>query len=73
MLFRSGEVANMIAGCFRTKLAAIEPASAIAVPTVTVGSDFATIYPNDVDRVLCPFSLDSDTVYVELVLTGKAA
>src|SRR5215510_7361170 len=31
-----GEVANMIAGAFRTKLAAIEPACAISVPTVTI-------------------------------------
>src|SRR5262245_8666771 len=45
-----GEVANMIAGTFRNKLAAIEPASAIAVPTVTIGSDFSTRYVSEVRR-----------------------
>ena len=68
-----GEVANMIAGTFRNKLAAIEPASAIAVPTVTIGSDFSTRYVSEVRRVLCPFDMDGtagDPVYVELILTG---
>src|SRR5262245_31594828 len=32
-----GEIANMIAGTFRTKLAAFEPACAISVPSVTMG------------------------------------
>ena len=66
-----GEVANMIAGAFRTKLAAIEPASAIAVPTVTIGSDFSTKYMSAVKRVLCPFQMDEQTLYVELILTGE--
>ena len=35
-----GEVTNMIAGAFRTRMAAFEDAWAISVPTVTVGSDF---------------------------------
>jgi chemotaxis protein CheX len=66
-----GEVANMIAGAFRTKLAATEPASAIAVPTVTIGSDFSTKYMSAVKRVLCPFRMDDQTLYVELILTGE--
>jgi chemotaxis protein CheX len=66
-----GEVANMIAGAFRTKLAAVEPASAIAVPTVTIGSDFSTKYMSAVKRVLCPFQMDAQTLYVELILTGE--
>ena len=66
-----GEIANMIAGAFRTKLAASEPASAIAVPTVTIGSDFSTKYMSAVKRVLCPFQMDSQTLYVELILTGE--
>ena len=65
-----GEVANMIAGAFRTKLAAIEPASAIAIPTVTIGSDFSTKYLSAAQRALCPFQMDSQTLYVELLLTG---
>ena len=66
-----GEIANMIAGAFRTKLAATEPASAIAVPTVTIGSDFSTKYMSAVKRVLCPFQMDAQTVYVELILNGE--
>ena len=66
-----GEIANMIAGAFRTKLAAVEPASAIAVPSVTIGSDFSTKYLSAVKRVLCPFQMDGRTLYVELILTGE--
>ena len=66
-----GEIANMIAGAFRTKLAAVEPASAIAVPTVTIGSDFSTRYGSAVKRVLCPFEMDAQTLYVELILNGE--
>jgi chemotaxis protein CheX len=66
-----GEIANMIAGAFRTKLAAVEPASAIAVPSVTIGSDFSTKYMSAVKRVLCPFEMGGKTLYVELILTGE--
>lgn len=66
-----GEIANMIAGSFRTKLAATEPPSAIAVPTVTIGSDFSTKYMSQVNRVLCPFDFDGEPIYVELILTGE--
>jgi chemotaxis protein CheX len=65
-----GEIANMIAGTFRNRLATIEPASAIAVPTVTVGSDFQTTYLSAVRRAVCPFEMDGQPVSVELVLTG---
>jgi chemotaxis protein CheX len=65
-----GEIANMIAGSFRTKLAAVEPASAIAVPTVTIGSDFCTRYGAHVKRVLFPFEMGDQPVCVELILTG---
>ena len=66
-----GEIANMIAGSFRTKLAAHEPPSAIAVPTVTIGSDFSMRYPALSNRVLCPFHFDGEPIYVELILTGE--
>ena len=66
-----GEIANMIAGSFRTKLAAIEPPSAIAVPTVTIGSDFSTKYMSQSHRVLCPFHMDGEAIHVELILTGE--
>jgi chemotaxis protein CheX len=65
-----GEIANMIAGSFRTKLAATEPASAIAVPSVTIGLDFCTRYGGNVRRVLCPFQMGEQSIYVELILTG---
>jgi len=66
-----GEVANMVAGTFRNKLAAFEPASAIAVPTVTMGSDFATTYLSAVRRARCPFDLEGQPLAVELILTGE--
>lgn len=65
-----GEIANMIAGSFRTKLAASEPASAISVPTVTIGSDFFTRYGGSVRRVACPFQMGDQPIYVELILLG---
>lgn len=66
-----GEVANMIAGAFRTKLAAHEPASAIAIPTVTVGSDFSTKYSADTARIVCPFRMGTQPLFIELILTGQ--
>ena len=68
-----GEVANMVAGTFRNKLAAIEPASAIAVPTVTIGSDFSTKYLSAVRRARCPFEMEGMPIAVELILTGEEA
>lgn len=68
-----GEVANMVAGTFRNKLAAIEPASAIAVPTVTIGSDFSTKYLSAVRRARCPFEMEGQAISVELILTGEEA
>ncbi|MGE0042569.1 MAG: chemotaxis protein CheX [Vicinamibacterales bacterium] len=66
-----GEVTNMIAGAFRTRMAEHGDAWAISVPTVTVGSDFYTKYVFDADRVLMPFKLDDSPVYVELILVKK--
>ena len=68
-----GEIANMVAGTFRNRLAAFEPASAIAVPTVTVGSDFSTMYISAVRRVRCPFQMNGHEISVELILTGEDA
>jgi chemotaxis protein CheX len=65
-----GEITNMIAGAFRTRLAAIEPPSAIAVPSVTVGSDFSTRYSGNIKRVVCPFRMGDELIHVELILTG---
>jgi CheY-specific phosphatase CheX len=64
---------HMIAGTFRNRLAAVEPTSAIAVPTVTVGSDFSTMYISAVRRVRCPFEMKGLSISVELILTGEDA
>lgn len=66
-----GEVTNMIAGTFRTRMAAQGAPWAITVPTVTIGSDFYTTYVSDVRRALCPFSMDDGEVFVELILTQR--
>lgn len=66
-----GEITNMIAGRFRTKMAAFGQPWAISIPTVTIGSDFYTKYVSDVRRVLCPFTMDDGEVFVELILTQQ--
>jgi chemotaxis protein CheX len=67
-----GELTNMIAGSFRTRMAAhIEEPWAISVPTVTVGTDFYTKYVGDAQRVLCPFQIPGDEILVELIVTSK--
>ena len=69
-----GELTNMIAGSFRTRVAhACNETWAISVPTVTVGSDFYTKFVSDVKRVLCPFSMGEHEVFVELIVTRRHA
>jgi chemotaxis protein CheX len=68
-----GEVANMIGGTLRTRMAAFEPRWAIAIPTVTMGSNFATVWGHDVARVVVPFSFAGELIFVELVLTASSA
>ena len=68
-----GELTNMIAGSFRTRMAHLRGESwAISVPTVTIGSDFYTKYVSDVQRVLCPFRMGSSELFVELIVTRSA-
>jgi chemotaxis protein CheX len=65
-----GEITNMIAGTFRTRMALFGSRWAISVPTVTIGSDFHTTYFSNVKRVLCPFTMSGgEDVFVELILT----
>jgi chemotaxis protein CheX len=66
-----GEVANMIAGSLRTKMAAVEPAWTITCPSVTIGTDFATRYPSEVSEARVPFSMNGQTVAVEIILSKK--
>ncbi len=63
-----GEITNMIAGSFRTKMAREGDAWAISIPTVTVGSDFQTKYVTDVRRTLCPFLMHDEEIFVELIV-----
>ena len=69
-----GELTNMIAGSFRTRVAHAKGETwAISVPTVTVGSDFYTKYVSDVQRVLCPFRMKNKAeLFVELIVTRSA-
>jgi chemotaxis protein CheX len=68
-----GELTNMIAGSFRTRMAGVRGETwAISVPTVTVGSDFYTKYVSDVQRVLCPFNMGKSELFVELIVTRSA-
>ena len=68
-----GELTNMIAGSFRTRVAHVKGETwAISVPTVTVGSDFYTKYVSDVQRVLCPFRMNGAELFVELIVTRSA-
>jgi chemotaxis protein CheX len=68
-----GELTNMIAGSFRTRMADARGETwAISVPTVTIGSDFYTKYVSDVQRVLCPFKMGTSELYVELIVTRSA-
>ena len=66
-----GEITNMIAGTFRTKMAAFGHPWAISIPTVTIGSDFYTKYVSNVRRALCPFTMDDGEIFVELILTQQ--
>lgn len=68
-----GEIANMVAGQFRNRLAAVEPPSDISVPTVTIGTDFSTLYSSAVQRSRCPFDMQGEPISVELILTGEPA
>jgi chemotaxis protein CheX len=64
-----GEITNMIAGSFRTKMVAQGHTWAISVPTVTVGSDFYIKSLTHGRRVLIPFKMDEHEVFVELIMT----
>jgi chemotaxis protein CheX len=67
-----GEVTNMIAGAFRTRMAQFQDAWAISVPTVTVGSDFYIKPISTGDRVIVGFAMDTHELFVELIITPNA-
>lgn len=68
-----GEVTNMIAGSFRTRLAIEGDTWAISIPTVTLGSDFYIKPVSSGRRTLLPFRMDHHEVLVELILTRRVA
>jgi chemotaxis protein CheX len=63
-----GEITNMIAGSFRTRMARDGDAWAISVPTVTVGSDFRVRALSCRHRARLAFRMGDSEVYVELIL-----
>ena len=68
-----GELTNMIAGSFRTRMAGVRGETwGISIPTVTVGLDFRTMYMSDVQRVLCPIRMGTAELFVELIVTRSA-
>jgi chemotaxis protein CheX len=67
-----GEVANMIAGSFRTRMAVDRDAWAITVPTVTMGSDFYIKPMTSSRRASLSFRMAGHEVLVELIVTQNA-
>lgn len=64
-----GEITNMVAGSFRTRMATDGDAWAISIPTVTMGSDFYMTPLSDGRRTLLPFRMGEHEIFVELVMT----
>ncbi len=63
-----GELANLIAGAFRTRMAQFEAPWAISVPTVIIGSHLETTFAANVSRLTLPVDLAAGRFYVDLVL-----
>ena len=68
----AGEMANMITGSVRSLMADSGETLAISTPIVTIGMDFATAAPRGAFQMSLPFSKDRHTMYVHLVIHGKA-
>jgi chemotaxis protein CheX len=64
-----GEITNMIAGAFRTRMARPDDTWAITVPTVTMGTDFKIKPITTGDRATVAFTMDVHDLYVELIIT----
>ena len=67
-----GEITNMVAGSFRTRMATDGDAWAISIPTVTMGSDFYMTPLTDGRRTMLPFRMGDHEIFVELVITSRA-
>ncbi|MBA2355831.1 MAG: chemotaxis protein CheX [Acidobacteria bacterium] len=68
-----GEITNMIAGSFRTRMATDGDLWAISIPTVTMGSDFYITPLTDGRRTLLPFRMQDHELFVELVITTRTS
>lgn len=67
-----GEVTNMIAGSFRTRMAGRGESWAISIPTVTVGTDFSITPRGYGQRAVIPFRMPNHgDLFVELLLTSR--
>jgi chemotaxis protein CheX len=63
-----GEITNMIAGRLRGRMAQHGETVMITTPTVTRGTDFSAQHFNIASRILCPFRMGSQELFVELIL-----
>lgn len=69
-----GEIANLIAGTFRNRMADGPDVWRISTPTVVSGSNLRTRYPADATRSVLSFRMDEHLVVVELALhAGESA
>lgn len=68
-----GEITNMVAGSFRTRMASAGDTWAISIPTVTMGSDFYMTPLSDGRRTMLPFRMADHEIFVELVVTSRVA
>jgi chemotaxis protein CheX len=66
-----GEITNMIAGTLRGKLTQTGERLMITPPSVTRGTDFSAQHFNVASRVLCPFHMGGEQVFVELILQAE--
>lgn len=64
-----GEVVNMVAGSFRTRMATEGDTWAISIPSVTIGTDFSMTPLRDGRRTVLPFRMGEHEIFVELVVT----
>lgn len=66
-----GEVTNMVAGAFRTRMAANGNGWSITMPMVTAAENMTVKYSSSATRVVCPFTLGEHALFVELVLQAQ--
>lgn len=66
-----GEITNMIAGSFRTRMATAGDAWAISIPTVTMGSDFYMTPLTNGRSTTLTFLMGEHELFVELIITTR--